>query len=224
MQNRLIARTLLSLAVVALLAAVLFLFLDRPISLWAKTFEHSPIHLWASRFAVLAGHLPFYFAASIGLLVAAVDMVSSGPRPWSRSVLLICLAMLAAIAFEESVKYVFGRCRPGLLFEDGLYGFTWCSTEYMKNSFPSGHTTRAFVLAAALSLTMRRAAVPAFAFAALMGVSRIFALKHYPSDVLTGAWLGTTVAIWLFALWRRGGLDAPKEIDSAIQTESQLPR
>lgn len=68
-------------------------------------------------------------------------------------------------------------------------------------AFPSGHATRAF--AAALLLTVRtrdwRWGVPLFAYAALMGLSRVYIGVHWPSDVLAGALLGIA---WAYAFER----------------------
>jgi len=61
-------------------------------------------------------------------------------------------------------------------------------------SFPSGHSTGAFCVAAALQeLYGNRAGVPAYTLATLTGIQRIHANKHWFSDVLTGALLGVCI-------------------------------
>ena len=58
-------------------------------------------------------------------------------------------------------------------------------------SFPSGHTAFAFTIAKILSSQYRRWRVPFYVGAGLVGLSRIWLGRHYPSDVLMGAVLGT---------------------------------
>ncbi len=71
-------------------------------------------------------------------------------------------------------------------------------------SFPSGHTSASFAAATALALGDRRAALPAYLIAVLIGFSRLFFYVHYPSDVLAGLLLGC--AIGFAAKWLGGKL------------------
>lgn len=60
-------------------------------------------------------------------------------------------------------------------------------------AFPSGHTSSAFATATSLALATKKwyVAVPAFAWSAGVGYSRIYVGQHYPSDVIMGALVGT---------------------------------
>lgn len=69
-----------------------------------------------------------------------------------------------------------------------------------SDSFPSGHTVRAFVVAAVLAWTWRRAAWPALAWATGVAIALVTIGDHVPSDVVGGALLaaalvGTTHAL-----------------------------
>ncbi len=131
------------------------------------------------------------------------NLAGDAPRPWAEKLLYVCLSVLVAISVTETIKYVFGRCRPELLFSKDQYGFTWFSGKYAFNSFPSGHTTRIFALCTATGLICRRFAVPLLTLAMLVGISRVFALKHYPSDVLAGMFVGVFMACWVYVLWQK---------------------
>ena len=64
-------------------------------------------------------------------------------------------------------------------------------------AFPSGHTSSAFATATSLAIATKKwyVAVPAFAWSAGVGYSRIYLGQHYPSDVIMGAIVGTSSAI-----------------------------
>lgn len=69
-------------------------------------------------------------------------------------------------------------------------------------SFPSGHTSTAFATATTLSLELKKwyVIVPAYAWAAGVGYSRLYLGEHYTSDVIGGAVVGAGSAVlshWL---------------------------
>lgn len=63
-------------------------------------------------------------------------------------------------------------------------------------SFPSGHASSAFAIATSLSLSYPEwyVIVPSAAWAAAMGVTRVWHGVHYPSDVAVGAAIGVASA------------------------------
>jgi membrane-associated phospholipid phosphatase len=88
-------------------------------------------------------------------------------------------ALIVNAAWTGILKYSLHRQRP-----DG--------SDYY--SLPSGHTSTAFALATVAERHWGwKAAVPAYALAAGIGVSRIESNKHYLSDVIAGATIGTIV-------------------------------
>lgn len=96
------------------------------------------------------------------------------------------------------MKQIFQRERPFVDYPESIEA----RIKETGYSFPSGHTTGAFALATGLTLQYRHLyiAIPSYLFAVGVGVSRIYAGVHYPSDVLVGALVGTASAFlahWL---------------------------
>jgi membrane-associated phospholipid phosphatase len=62
-----------------------------------------------------------------------------------------------------------------------------------SDSFPSGHTVRAFVTAAILAWAWRRAAAPALVWAVGVAVALVAIGDHVPTDVVGGALLAAAL-------------------------------
>ena len=111
-------------------------------------------------------------------------------RPWVEYGVAMALSGALAGLLVQLVKFAVGRTRPELW----LGAFHHARTS--QSSFPSGHTVGAFALAGVLffasrSRTMR---VTAFLLALAVGISRVFAFRHWTSDVAASALLGTFAA------------------------------
>jgi len=64
-----------------------------------------------------------------------------------------------------------------------------------SDSFPSGHTVRAFVVAAVLAWTWRRGALPAYGWAVGVAVALVALGDHVPTDVIGGALLAAALVV-----------------------------
>jgi undecaprenyl-diphosphatase len=100
-----------------------------------------------------------------------------------RTMRTVMLAYLANIA----LKYVVRRRRPVL---DDLPPL---SSTVTSLSYPSAHSTTSFAAARVLA-GGGLPAMPVYAAAGAMALSRVYAGVHYPTDVLAGAALGTALA------------------------------
>lgn len=111
-----------------------------------------------------------------------------------RNSLRSAVALCSALAISTTLKYSLARARPYERFPELIIKRDHSATP----SFPSGHTTAAFVTAASMSLTYKKwyVIVPSYMYAGLTAYSRMRLGMHYPTDVLGGVILGTGAA-WL---------------------------
>lgn len=112
----------------------------------------------------------------------------------TRRVGVVASASLAASAalVNLTIKPLTARIRPYEVIE-GLELLVHPQSDF---SFPSGHTSAAFAVAVVmLRLLPRRYGVPALVLAVLIALSRLYVGVHYPTDVLAGAVIGSTVAL-----------------------------
>lgn len=132
--------------------------------------------------------------ANPGLIVAFffIAGVAYRYRSWWTAAMVMALAGLSAGLLAQIIKKLVGRSRPELWI--GTMQFT----RDAASSFPSGHTVGAFALAGALALAVRSRFLSSVAFllATAVGLARIFAFRHWPSDVMASSFLGLAAA-WL---------------------------
>lgn len=112
--------------------------------------------------------------------------------------ILMTTSAVANLAITYSMKAAINRERPYKALNNV---HTVGSTE-RSASFPSGHTSSAFNIATSLSLAYPKwyVIVPSYAWAGVVGYSRIKMGMHYPGDVLAGALIGVGTSYLTFKL------------------------
>ncbi|SDL50945.1 PAP2 superfamily protein [Maridesulfovibrio ferrireducens] len=187
------------IGILTLISIVLFYqLLDLPIAKGAHALKGSFLVTLGKGISALASEHVVQTITFATLLTGVCDAVVNGQSMRSRSLLFIALATGSAMLIGDELKWFFARCRPLLFFEDGSYGFTWFSDKYLKHSFPSGHTLRAFSLTCSVALLLPKRRCLPLILAVLIGLSRVVVGKHYPSDVIFGAFIGMTCAAWSY--------------------------
>jgi undecaprenyl-diphosphatase len=117
-------------------------------------------------------------------IAACLAVETFGRKREKESAKLGVVALGASGLVTELLKGAVNRQRP-----DGNTSGRWDS------SFPSGHATGAFAAALITAERYHKLAIPAYLGATVVGLSRIYLGRHYPSDVVTGAAIGTASAI-----------------------------
>ncbi|QGA80563.1 undecaprenyl-diphosphatase [Candidatus Nanohalobium constans] len=114
---------------------------------------------------------------TIALLITGL-IYSEGEKKLGETLLT---GLILSSTLTYSIKYAVARSRPETMMSNLI-----ASTP----SFPSGHTTVAFTLAAVLGSRFNKKAM--YSLAALIAISRVYLGAHYPSDILVGAFIGIT--------------------------------
>src|SRR5579863_6534066 len=129
---------------------------------------------------------------AMGVVIA----LAGGPGRF-RALAAAVIAVGVGIALQLTLKRACGRKRPRTLAPH-------CWTTLLppdKFSFPSGHTTTAFAVAASLGV-FYPGLLPGLLFcAASVALSRILLGMHFLSDVLAGAALGSALGYTAAALF-----------------------
>ncbi len=102
------------------------------------------------------------------------------------------LSFLLELPLYWMLKRSFKRRRPFNVVQ-ALAPLLKPSDEF---SFPSGHTTAAFMMACLVGVFFPIATLPMYAWATLIGMSRVMLRVHFLSDILAGMLLGTGIALF----------------------------
>jgi membrane-associated phospholipid phosphatase len=154
--------------------------LDERLLRMARTCGHSPgAERAVARFSRLGEHGGVWLA--IGLAGMTLD-VERRDR-WKR----MTRTVAGTYALNTAVKLLVRRRRPELV---DLPPLTSTPT---RLSFPSAHAATSFA-AAGMYSRLGLPAMPLYALAGSLSLSRLYLGVHYPSDVLAGALLGGAVA------------------------------
>jgi len=117
--------------------------------------------------------------------------------PWIRrrpaNIWAVLLASILFTALGQMTKHLINVPRPPRVIPE--HAMNVIGPVYVRNSFPSGHSSMAFAMAAVWSLTCRTGwmRLALMLLASLIALSRVVVGVHWPLDVFAGGVVG-----WLF--------------------------
>jgi undecaprenyl-diphosphatase len=144
------------------------------------------------------------FGVAAGLAAAALLWRRLG-RAALRPVAALGLAVALADALGSQLwKRLLARRRPCYALPEGEVRRLLAAAD--ASALPSLHAANLFALATVAALADRRLALPGFAVAAAVALSRVYGGVHWPSDVVAGALWGALCGL---AAWAAARASAP---------------
>lgn len=201
-----------------ILCAALMYILDADSIIWARTL---PIWLRNMSGFVTELGLSGWFLYPLGLALVVIAFIDTNRLPLrvratvaATSVRLGFLFIAIGLPgiFVTILKHVIGRARPFVPGHADPFAYSPFNWSAAYASLPSGHATTVFAAAVAFGAAFPKLRLPMFAYAVIIGVSRVIVGAHHPSDVVAGALLGIGTALLVrrwFAIRRLGFASGP---------------
>lgn len=185
----------------AALAVAGMLHFDAAFERVADAIEDAPVVVALHRAATKLG--------GDGAPLLAILLVVAARRRWRQMALTVLCAFIVQQGSTELIKYLAGRMRPheaeawgarvGVADPDAVTIFMGPGSGY--HSFPSGHTSYCFMLAAVASAYFPRWRWWFYGAALFVGLGRVMADVHFLSDILVGVVIGYLAGQLFVRVW-----------------------
>ena len=189
------------------------------LAMWAGESVGAEITSWLTYFMKFIS-----FFAHDGLCMFALGVLLMLPRRTRKLGACVFIAVCCGgIITNLTLKPLIGRMRPYANFDHlaAQVHEWWVAMgearkgEGVFTSFPSGHTTSATAAMVGLFLASKRKkfTFPVLVFPLLMGMSRVYLMVHYTSDVLAGLVAGALGGVAAYFITKAifGALDAHRD-------------
>lgn len=179
-----------------------FFYIDKPLAVHLRSDNQSVLHVFS--LITRLGVSTWYLVASFLFFLCFRYLIKKEAQ--AHQALFVFLSVAVSGLLADALKFVLGRYRPKMFFEQGLYGLTLFKGGYAFNSFPSGHATTITAVAVALYFINPRFR-HFYAFVAVsVIVSRLVLGSHYLGDVVAGSYLGMLTTFYLKTIFDRKGI------------------
>jgi membrane-associated phospholipid phosphatase len=199
---------LAGLAVTAVMVAVSFLWLDRPIALLAHHQAGSPHRgIWVGLTHIPDPLIPL--AVVIFVVLGLYSLLGGATSKHHTAALVGSISVIVAETTKDQLKFIFGRTWPETwtqnnpsFIRDGVYGFHFMHGGVAYNSFPSGHMTATCAVISVLWLWYPRSRWLCAVAAVAVAVGLVGANYHFLSDVIGGAFVGISIGWMTTRIWK----------------------
>lgn len=198
-----LSRRLCGYAFGTLAVASAFLFVDTQVILLVKQ-THEP---WVARLGSISdiGKAENYLIPALIIVLVSGIFIRFSKSPkrlnfW-RLLRAHALFLFTAVAVSgiitDIIKPLIGRARPRLMEEFGAFHFVPLTLKSVFFSMPSGHATTMGAVTCALCLWFPKTRYVVLPLGFVLASTRVFALAHYPTDVIIGFGLGAIYTLFL---------------------------
>ena len=178
---------------VILLCILSYLFADIQTALWFHARENTLLYNIFDKITLFGDSLAYLTGGMLLFVIFRKRNLS-----WASSGLFLFSTVAVSGLSADLLKYIAGRARPRLYFNEHMYGFDFFHWQYAWTSFPSGHSATAFSVATLLAILYPRWRFGALFGGILVAFSRIVLAQHYISDVIAGSFLGIVSTVLLY--------------------------
>ena len=151
---------------------------------------------------VVAEFITFFGGSEFVIPMAVAGAIMIPFKKTRKFGMAVLFAVLVGTLLTNLVmKPLFARPRPYIYYADNPVFMSWHELAgghlESEKSFPSGHTTAAFELGVSIFLVMKNKKIAWIfpVFSALVGLSRIYLMVHYVTDVIGGVFVGVFAGI-----------------------------
>ena len=195
---------LISFPLIVLFCAIGYFFFDLPIAKYCNSiFSSNKIRRILKDISKL-GIATFYLICSV--VIFMVFRFIRKREIWSNRALFVFLSISLSGMLVIIIKFIFGRYRPKMFFEEQLYGFAFFQLKGKITSFPSGHASTIVALMLALYFISPKYRVIYFIIAFVIVISRVFVCHHYLTDVVVGSYLAVITTLCLKQFLDKSGI------------------
>ncbi len=165
------------------------------LSLFYTIFNLSGHSVWLDWLIILVGEYLLYLLLLVVAYCIYQDFRACHPRKVYDYCIALTAALIARFGVAEVIRLFYHRPRPYLalhlphLLSDTAY------------SFPSGHTIFLFALATSMLFVNKKLARWLYVAGIAIGLARVAAGVHYPSDIIGGMILGILTGYLVHQSW-----------------------
>jgi membrane-associated phospholipid phosphatase len=192
----------------SLAVVISYFWLDRPIAL--RVHEHLQFGYHGALMRVSHVPDPLIPLAIIALIVLGLRAAVSQslPADYQAAAFVASVSVLATETIKNQLKFVFSRSWPESwtgnnpsFIRNGVYGFHFLHGGASYQSFPSGHMAASCAVIAVLWIWYPRWRLLYFSATLAVGLGLVAANYHFVSDVIAGAFIGTSIGWIATVIW-----------------------